>query len=48
MTGIRDPVLQKQVKNAPLGMDQFFRHDVSSAIALATNRQQQNALTAAL
>ena len=48
VTGIRDPVLQQQVKNAPLGMDQFFRHDVSSAIASATDRQQQNALTAAL
>ena len=48
VTGIRDPVLQQQVKNAPLGMDQFFRYDVSSAIASATNRQQQNALTAAI
>ena len=35
VTGIIDPVLQQQVKNAPLGMDQFYRYDVSSAIHIS-------------
>ena len=48
VSGIRDKALQMQVKAAPLGMEQFFKEDISPALAVSASRQQQSALTSAL
>ena len=43
---VKDPVLQQRIKH--LGIDTFFREDMTRDIDSALNRQQQNALTAAI
>ena len=48
VAGIRDPILQQQIKATPLGMSTFFKEDVSRDIDTSAQRHQQNVLTAAI
>ena len=48
ISGITDKALQMQVKAALLGMEHFFKEDISPALAVFASRQQQSALTSAL
>ena len=45
---IRDKALQQQVKSATLGLETFFKDNITQALTTATSRQQQQALTSAL
>ena len=48
VAGIRDPILQQQIKATPLGMNTFFKEDVSRDIHTSAQRHQQSELTAAI
>ena len=48
VAGIRNPILQQQIKATPLGMNTFFKEDVSHDIDTSVQRHQQSVLTAGI